>query len=254
MEHTSGGARKDGLDDPLGSRSLALAIRREMDKLILGGSLLPGERLSEIQFAERFKVSRGPVREAFRGLVEAGLLEFIPNRGVFVRRVSLADAIECYEVRSGLFGLAGRLAAERIEDTAIAPLRDLVDGMDAAIAAGDGPRYYALNLELHDGVLSAAGNSRLVATYRRLVRELHLVRALNLENAEHMRASNAEHRDMVEALTARDPDRAFATHFRHVMNAKDRVIELSASSEHAFQSDDQAGSDQSRKNQGRKTE
>lgn len=246
--------REGAQDGPLGSRSLALAIRREMDKLILGGSLRPGQRLSEMEFAERFKVSRGPVREAFRGLVEAGLLEFIPNRGVFVRRVSLEDAIECYEVRSGLFGLAGRLAAERIDDDGVARLRALVARMDEAIAAGDGPTYYATNLELHDGILEASRNGRLTATYRRLVRELHLIRALNLDNPEHLRASNDEHREMVEALAGRDPERAYSAHFRHVMNAKDRVIELSEISEHCFDGSNQDGAGPSRADkQGRRS-
>lgn len=253
MDGASDAAGNEGLDRALGPRSLTLAIRHEMDKLILSGSIRAGERLNEMQFAERFKVSRGPVREAFRGLVEAGLLEFIPNRGVFVRRVSLADAIECYEVRSGLFGLAGRLAAERIDDAALAELGRLVDAMDHAIASGDGPGYYTLNLELHDGILAAARNARLVATYRRLVKELHLVRALNLDNAEHIRASNTEHRAMVEALAARDPDRAFDAHFRHVLNAKDRVIELSEISGDCFENEIQSGSHPSRKHQGRKT-
>lgn len=235
------------LEDPLGSRSLAIALRSEIEKLILGGTLLPGERLNENHFAERFKVSRGPVREAFRALVEAGLLTFVPNRGVFVRRVSLQEAIEAYEVRSSLFGLAGRLAAERMPDGEVDTLRALVARMDERIAEDDGSGYYKLNLELHDRVLAATGNDRLVLTYRALVRELHLVRAVNLENHEHLTASNDEHRTMVEALAERDPDRAFETHFRHVMNAKERVIETSRIAEERFSSNDnKEGADGSR--------
>jgi DNA-binding GntR family transcriptional regulator len=212
--------------DPLGSRSLSLALRKEIEKLILGGGLSAGERLNENFFAEKFKVSRGPVREAFRALVEAGLLEFVPNRGVFIRQISLNEAMDAYEVRAALFGLAGRLAAGRLAPADIDGLRDLVARMDECIHRQDGPGYYRVNLDLHARILAATGNNRLVSTYRNLIKELHLVRAVNLDSNDHLEASNAEHRAMVEALAARDEDAASQTHFRHVMNAKERVLEV----------------------------
>jgi len=216
----------DDPGDPLGSRSLSLSLRREIEKLILGGGLSAGERLNENFFAERFKVSRGPVREAFRALVEAGLLEFVPHRGVFIRQISLSEAIEAYEVRAALFGLAGRLAAVRMKPSDVAGLRDLVAGMEDRIGSDDGPGYYRLNLDLHARILDATGNSRLISSYRNLIKELHLVRAINLDSRDHLAASNAEHRTMVEALAARDEDLAFEAHFRHVMSAKERVLEV----------------------------
>jgi DNA-binding GntR family transcriptional regulator len=212
--------------DPLGSRSLSLALRKEIEKLILGGGLSAGERLNENFFAEKFRVSRGPVREAFRALVEAGLLEFVPNRGVFIRQISLTEAMDAYEVRAALFGLAGRLAASRMKQADIDDLRDLVAKMDECIRNQDGPGYYRLNLDLHARILAATGNNRLVSTYRSLIKELHLVRAVNLDSQDHLAASNAEHRAMVEALAAHDEDAAFEAHFRHVMNAKERVLEV----------------------------
>jgi DNA-binding GntR family transcriptional regulator len=212
--------------DPLGSRSLSTALRQEIESMILGGSIPAGKRLNESSLAQKFRVSRGPVREAFRSLVEAGLLEFIPHRGVFIREMSVADAVDSYEVRAGLFGLAGRLAAARIQPAEVAVLRSLVDRMDEHIRAGNGQGYYELNLELHARILRATGNKRLVATYQNLVNELQLLRAMNIKLPDHMAASNAEHRTMVEALAAGDEDRAFEAHFRHVMEAKERVVQV----------------------------
>lgn len=213
---------------PLGVRSLSLVVRSEIEKLVLGHKFPVGERLSEAYFATRFGVSRGPVREAFRALVEAGLLEFIPNRGVFVRQISLEQAIADYEVRAGLFGLAGRLAAQRIRDDEIAALRKLVKGMDTRIGAGDGAGYYKLNLELHATILAATRNQRLVATYENLIKNLHMFRAKNWDSPSALRVSNAEHVAMIAALGARDEGAAFESHFGHVMNAKGRAIETAA--------------------------
>ena len=215
------------LSDRLGSRSLSLALRREIEALILGGSMSAGKRLNENYFAEKFGVSRGPVREAFRSLVEARLLEFIPHRGVFIRQISLGEAIEAYEVRAALFGLAGCLAAERIEPAEVQGLRGLVADMDEQIRVRNGQGYYQLNLELHARIVRASGNNQLLSSYQAMIKQLHLFRASNLEREDHLRASNAEHLAMVEALAAGDGARAFEAHFRHVMNAKQRVLEMS---------------------------
>ena len=212
--------------DPLGSRSLSMALRREIEKLILSGKLSAGHRLNENAFAQRFKVSRGPVREAFRSLVEAGLLEFIPHRGVFIRQISLDEAIDAYEVRAGLFGLAGRLAATRIEEAELRDLWKLIEKMGGELEKPDGGNYYKLNLDLHARILAATRNARLIATYEALIKELHLFRSINLESPGHLKTSDAEHRGMVEALELRDPLRAFDAHFEHVMNARDRVLEI----------------------------
>lgn len=210
---------------PFGVRSLAMALRTEIEKMILQGGMPMGERLNENYFAEKFQVSRGPVREAFRALVEAGLVEFIPNRGVFVRNVSLDQALAAYEVRAALFSMAGRLAASRRHKEEIIRLRGLVHDMDEAIEKRGGEGYYQLNLDLHATVMAAARNERLAATYQGLVKELHLFRAKNLDRMDHARVSNIEHAAMVEAIVDGDELRAYETHFAHVMNARERVIE-----------------------------
>ena len=97
--------------------------------------------------------------------------------------------------------------------------------MDKSIRKHDGEGYYQLNLALHAAVLEAARNERLAATYQGLVKELHLFRVANLGRSDHLRASNIEHAAMVEAIAAGDEMRAYQTHFDHVMNARERVIE-----------------------------
>src|SRR5882757_11083967 len=95
----------------LKAQSLTAVVQHEIERMILSGELGPGERLNEKAVADALKVSRGPVREACRALAELGFVQLIPNRGVFIKKLTKADAIEVYDLRSGLTGLAAQLLA-----------------------------------------------------------------------------------------------------------------------------------------------
>ena len=92
-----------------------MLVAREVERMILAGELSVGERVNESALAARFRVSRGPVREALRGLEESGLLRLEKNRGVFVREISLAEADEIYDLREALDELVGRRLAKRFD-------------------------------------------------------------------------------------------------------------------------------------------
>jgi len=208
----------------LRSVSLTSALERELERLIVSGELPPGSRINEIQLAGRFGTSRGPLREATRSLEAKGFVEVIRNRGVFVRELTIEEACEIYDLRGTLFGLAGRLLAQKMTDELIRRLRGLVDAMDAAADAGDLAAYYPLNLEFHDVIIGAAGNSLLTAEYSRFVNKMHLFRKKSLVQGGGLAVSNSEHREIVSALSSGDPDRAYLTHWRHVERAKHRMI------------------------------
>jgi DNA-binding GntR family transcriptional regulator len=206
----------------LKSHSLTTLLKAEIERLILGGDFAAGERINENALAARFGVSRGPVREAFRALAELGLVELVPNRGVFIRRIELREAEELYDLRAGLFGLAARLLARIATEEQLGEMEGLLDRMDAAAQALDD--YYPLNLRLHDLIIESTGNERLITAYRQLVKELHLFRARGLVQGGGLAVSNAEHRDIVVALRARDPLAAFEAAYRHVENGKRRML------------------------------
>lgn len=206
------------------SVSLTSALERELERLILVGELKPGARINEIQLSNRFGTSRGPIREATRSLEAKGLVEVIRNRGVFVRRLSVEEAVEIYDVRSALFGQAGRLLAERMTDELLAMLTGFVKRMDKPAESGNFEGYYSLNLAFHNFIVTSAGNKMLAAEYQRFVNKLHLFRARSLVQGGGLAVSNREHREMVDALASGDSERAFAAHWRHVDNAKRRLI------------------------------
>lgn len=206
------------------SASLTSVLEKEMERLILTGELEPGERINEIHLSNRFGTSRGPIREATRSLEAKGLVEVVRNRGVFVRRLSVEDAIEIYDVRAALFGQAGRLLAERMTDELLAQLTRLVDEMDVVADRGNFDEYYPLNIAFHNLIVTSAGNRTLLAEYQRFVNKLHLFRARALVQGGGLSVSNREHRAMLEALASGDGDRAQITHWRHVALAKRRLI------------------------------
>ena len=208
----------------LKSQSLTSVLQHEIEKLVLSGSFQSGQRLNEKALAERFNVSRGPVREACRALAKMGLLELVPNRGVLVRQISRREAEELYDVRATLFGLAARILSERITPEQLALLDDLLDGMDAAAAARSLDTYYPLNLKFHESILEFSENQRLIDDYFRLIKELHLFRAQGLLHGGGLEVSNSEHRQIVAALKSGDPVAAFETAFRHVQNGKARML------------------------------
>ena len=208
--------------------SLSGVVRHEIETLILSGELLAGSRMNENAIALRLGVSRGPVREACRALVELGLLDLIPNRGVFVRRMDRHDVEEVYDLRAGLTGLAGSLVTARITDAEMDRLRALVAAMDESAAVDDFPSFYPVNLEFHDRLVEHCGQRRLAALYRSLAKELSLFRQTGLTQPGNLVISNAEHRAILDAVRSRDPRRAAGAMESHVDNAKQRMLKAVA--------------------------
>jgi DNA-binding GntR family transcriptional regulator len=216
--------------DILRFQSMTSVLKHEIEQLVLSGQYESGERLNENSLAARFKVSRGPIREACRALAESGLLELIPNRGVFVRSVTEEQAADAYDVRAALFGLAARLSAERMGEEDLAELDELLTAMDAFAEQGSLDDYYPLNLKFHQAIIRGSGNKRLFDDYSALIKELHLFRARGLLHGGGLRRSNLEHREIVGAIRARDADDAFRAAFDHVQKGKVRMLHPEATS------------------------
>src|SRR5262249_44313241 len=189
----------------LRENSLAMLAQRELERRIVSGELAVGSKLNEVDIANALGVSRGPVREAFRALDQAGLVRVEKNRGVFVRQVSLEEANEIYEVRAALEGLIGRLAAQRIDADELEQLRAIVKKMAVLDKARKAEAYFALNLEFHELVARAARNQALLTHYRRVVNELDLYRRETLtRSSDNIGVSTREHEAIVNALAKGD--------------------------------------------------
>lgn len=208
----------------LQSSSLANVVQQEVERAILAGEYAPGSKLIEATLATRMGVSRGPVREAFRVLEEVGLVRTEKNRGVFVRSLTHFEADELYEVRAGLDALIGRLAAERCTPAQVQALRELLRAMQKAARARNVDEYYPLNVRFHDLMAQFTGNANLLATYRRLVNELHLYRRETLARGPgSFPASTHEHEAIVDAIAAGEAERAALLLYEHAMDSRRRL-------------------------------
>jgi phosphonate utilization transcriptional regulator len=205
--------------------SLTNVVQRELERALLAGEYAPGSKLNEAALASSMGVSRGPVREAFRSLEEAGLLRTEKNRGVFVRAIPLDEASEIFDLRAVMEELAGRLLAQFISAEQLAELEQLVRDMDQAVASHDIDTYHNLNLRFHERLLEMSGNRKLLSLYKKLTRELTLFRRANLAQGDALPVSASEHHQIVSAIASGQPDAAAKALFQHVMTSKERTLQ-----------------------------
>ncbi|ABE30923.1 bacterial regulatory s, gntR family protein [Paraburkholderia xenovorans LB400] len=206
------------------AHTLTGVVQHEIERMILSGELKPGQRLNEKAVADRLSVSRGPVREACRALAELGLVYLIPQRGVFIQRVTRDDAIEVYDLRAGLTALSASLLAPLMTEEMATQLDAYVDEMQEAAQKGDFSRFDPLNLEFHDYIVRSTGNSRLIKLYRGFVKEFHLFRVHGMVQRGALLQSNDEHREIVNALKSRNASLSYETSFSHVSKGKERML------------------------------
>lgn len=205
---------------------LSHTIAAELKKLVYSGEFMPGERLNEAALALRMGTSRGPIREAIKVLAGLGIVTAVPNKGVFVRQLSLREMLEVYELRALVFGYAAERSCENMTDAHRQRFEQLLDAMDRACDEGDGTLYYELNLQFHALILMLSGNQRAQQAYDDYVNELHLVRRRYFNAPGNMRRSNVEHRAIFDAMVAANPAKARASAEKHVQAGKVRLLSI----------------------------
>lgn len=201
------------------------SVKRRIERMILTGEIAAGERLNEMRLAEQLDISRGPVREALRALEHAGLVTALPNRGVFVRRIGLEEALQLYDVRAALARMAGRLLAVRITRSQITALEQTYKRMEGACRAADTAAFYEGNLAFHSQLLEFCGNPRLAAMNEAVRNELQLYLRRAVLGPTQLQVSNAEHRRILDAVTGGDAEGAGQAFEAHIMAGKQRVLD-----------------------------
>ncbi|MFY9211410.1 MAG: GntR family transcriptional regulator [Aestuariivita sp.] len=204
-------------------------IADEIEGLIFDGTFGDGERLDEVQLAERFKVSRTPVREAFQRLAQTGLVEQLPRRGVFVRQPGPIELINMFEVMAELESVCARLAAVRITDEALKDLHDTNARCNQAVLAQDSDGYFRENERFHAILYRQSGNAFLEQECLRLHRRLQPFRRLQLRLRGRLKQSMQEHENIVAALEDGDGARAADAIRDHVAVQGEKFHHLIAS-------------------------
>jgi DNA-binding GntR family transcriptional regulator len=204
-------------------------IAQSLEQLIFDGTFADGDRLDEVQLADRFQVSRTPVREALQRLALSGLVESIPRRGVFVRQPGPVELIEMFEVMAELEAVCARLAASRISDAALRELHETNDRCNAAVAAQDADGYYSENERFHAILYRQSGNSFLEQECHRLHKRLQPFRRMQLRLRGRLRQSMGEHEAIVAALEIGDGEAAATAIRNHVAVQGEKFHHLVAS-------------------------
>jgi DNA-binding GntR family transcriptional regulator len=210
--------------DLLRSHTLSGLVQEEILRAIKNGEIEAGAKLNEADLAFRLKVSRGPVREAFRALEEAGLVRLEKNRGVFIREISETEEAELYEVRGGLDEMAGRLLAPDITDEQLSELSGALTTLEASSAHPGVNEYFSLNIAFHDRLVAMTGNQVLLGLYRQVVNRMHLLRRRGFLITGSSAASHAEHQIILAALTRRDAEATARAMRDHVDGGYRRTI------------------------------
>ncbi|HLN13935.1 MAG TPA: GntR family transcriptional regulator [bacterium] len=193
---------------------------KHLRQLIISGSYAAGAKLVEQDLAEQFNVSRTPVREAIRKLEIEGLVRYQSRRGVIVTGFSESDIDEIYATREVLEGLAARLAAEHATEQDLSALRQLLDQMSEAFAAGEYKRAAQIHTRFDDLLYQTGRNQRLLGILTQFSQYIEHGKLVSLTRQGRADEIRAEHAAMVEAIATRDPDAAERAARLHVANAR----------------------------------
>ncbi len=214
------------LSEPIRARSLVDAIVQRLEAAIMSGELGPGSRVREQTLARALGVSRGPLREAIRRLEGRKLIQRTPNRGPQVASLSQRDLVEILVVREALEGIACRIAAEVMTDKEIAELTAVLDRHGQSAELRRGTAYYqeARDFDFHYRIVKGSRITRLVEL---LCGDLYDLLRVYRYHASAVRGrarqAYAEHRGILAAIAARDPERAEALMREHIRHARENV-------------------------------
>ena len=183
------------------------SLRFEIEREIVSGQLKPGQRLDEVSLADRFQVSRTPVREALLQLSSMGLVDLRARRGAVVAQIGLKDLLDMFEVMAGLEGMCGQLAARRITEPELALLTKILKNSAPFVETGSYDDYYTCNVEFHEIIYQASRNAFLSEQTIQLRNRLAPYRRSQLHQNGRLSGSYNEHTQILKALKSRDSDK-----------------------------------------------
>ncbi|MBR2965722.1 MAG: GntR family transcriptional regulator [Clostridia bacterium] len=206
------------------SASLEKQVTATLEEEILTGKLECGTALTEQSLSARLGVSRTPIRAALHTLAEEGLISLIPNKGAVVVGVTRDDLVDIYKIRMRLEGLASATAAVRISDGDLERLRNAVELAEFYISKNDTEHLKELDTEFHSIIYRASGNRMLNKTLSELHRNITSYRKMSLAVPGRLERSAREHREIFEAIEARDAERADRLTSEHIAAALENML------------------------------
>ena len=213
---------------PIPGVTLAESLRQQLEGAIAAGLLEPGSRLDEQEIAQRFGVSRTPVREAFRLMAANNLVELRGRQGATVRAIKAEALIEMFQVMAELEGLCARLAARRVSPTWESEISEIHQRLVKAGETRDINLFYEVNQEFHEAIYEASRNAFLADQTRKLRNQVAAYRRRVTRMPNRIADTVREHEAVMQAILAHDPERAHSTMRDHVNLLGDNLLDFLA--------------------------
>lgn len=201
---------------PQESLSIGAQLHRILRAAIIRGDLVPGQAISEIEISKKFSVSRQPVREAFIKLAEERLIEVLPQRGTYIRKISVKEVLDARHLREIIEVSIVREVAEKHDAGLIRTLRTLI-AEQRKVKQGDNQAFLLLDEEFHKTLALHAGREYAWRVTEGIKAQMNRVRFLTFDSATPMGQLADEHAGVVDAIEAGDADlaaRRMETHVR----------------------------------------
>ena len=195
-------------------------------RAILRGELKPGERLMEIQLANKLGVSRTPIREAIRKLELEGLVLMIPRRGAEVAEITEKNLRDVLEVRCALEELAVQLACDRMDEEGLVRLKAAAEKFREVLDSDDITQIAQADVLFHDVIYTATDNKRLIQLLNNLREQMYRYRVEYLKNNEVYEQLLEEHEFLIQAVIKHDKAQAKDIICRHIDNQEKAIAEF----------------------------
>ncbi|WP_230532849.1 GntR family transcriptional regulator [Microvirga roseola] len=205
---------------------LSEAVFRSLRQALRAGLYRPGDRLREEEVAQQLKVSRTPVREALGRLMAKGFVTPASGRGLIVRSLDTAEVLELYAMREILEGAAARLAAQHASQPEIDALVDLEEAFEAH--SDDAAEMARLNCVFHEAIFRAARNRYLDSALQELQDGIALLGNTTFSITGRPFTAAEEHRALIQAIAAREPDTAeklARTHIQEALRSRLKLLQ-----------------------------
>jgi len=200
--------------------SLSIRVYDHVKRRIVANELPFGSKLTEDGLAKELGISRTPIREALNRLAQDRLVTVSPGRGAFVATFSFDDMVQLLEIRETLEGMAARLASKRITKETLEKLRQRLKAAAQKQEHNGYKGYLDADRDFHECVISACGNHQLSQLMKSLQDRIQMLRSRSVMLPGRARNSFQEHMEIIDALSARDPDLAEEKIRTHIRNVK----------------------------------
>lgn len=194
---------------------------------ILKGKLAPGTRLRQVELANQLGISRTPLRESLMKLEQEGLIATLPQGGLTVVELKFEEAIELYEIREMLDGLAAALTARRGDEKTLKVIENHLKKMEKCVQKQNAHGWFIHHVGFHEAIMEACGNSRLLSFITNVRLSIQRFHPVLLTTPDRLKKAFQEHMAIFRAIKAGDPKAAERLARLHIVNARDIVIRLS---------------------------